>query len=204
MSKSLYQTQIENRAPTSSDTAVIGNWWIDTSASPNALYLYKASGWELQGASSGGVQQDTSATSVATLYSALNSLRTAGKSILSIEFTPTSSIAATQIEYSTPLTAVEFTRTSSTVTFLSSKKHVLTLIAINGDGGTSPVYKFSGSSPSTATPEGPYFVTIRNDGFNASLNRIIGGSAELRFQTIDQNITTTVDNRATAYTINYI
>ena len=43
MSKSLYQTNVESRAPTSSDAGVIGNWWIDTSVTPADLYLYTAS-----------------------------------------------------------------------------------------------------------------------------------------------------------------
>lgn len=43
MSKRLYLTNVESRAPTSSDTGFVGNWWIDTSTTPATLYLYTAS-----------------------------------------------------------------------------------------------------------------------------------------------------------------
>lgn len=67
MSKSLYQTNVESRAPLTTDVGVVGNWWVDTSASPADLYLCTgATGgvytWTKQGGGSGGINSTTYTT----------------------------------------------------------------------------------------------------------------------------------------------
>lgn len=62
MSKSLYQTNVESRAPLTTDVGVVGNWWIDTSASPVDLYLCTDTTggvytWTKQGSGSSGKYQ---------------------------------------------------------------------------------------------------------------------------------------------------
>lgn len=210
MTESLYTTKIDSSAPTTSTTGVVGQFYIDTSATPSALYLCTSVDttvtpntyeWTLQGGSSGGgVQQDTSATSVETLESALETLRTAGKTILSIEFTPSSDISKGYNKiscdnFSTPV--FTFDSLSTIRPFQSGRKYILPFTKIDNDKNFT--FNF-----------GDYSLNI----YKAADNSIVG---YLNFRRItittsllelvaitNANIVTDFNNAITSYTINYI
>lgn len=104
MSKSLYNTIIESSAPTTSTEGVVGNFYIDTSASPADLYLctnvdstttpttYE---WTKQGGNS-GVQTITGTTS---LFLDLKTLIQNGNNIVGVTLNLSSNPQTTYSEY---------------------------------------------------------------------------------------------------------
>lgn len=208
MSKSLYQTNVESRAPLTTDTGVVGNWWVDTSASPADLYLCTGTTggvytWTKQGGGSGGgVQQDTSANTVAKLYTALEALRTAGKTILSIEFTPSSSNIILNCDNMTTsnITTPSFTFTagsSSRALFNANQDYVLNLGEIKDD-----TYVFYVSLTNAFIPSTIFRIT--SAGVIANHNSIKIGSSEITFESFNGNIGPTMNSYVHSYTINYI
>ena len=145
-----------------------------------------------------GVQQDTSATSVATLITALDTLRTAGKKILSIEFTPSSRITYTQAKITTPLTTPSFTRTTGGYVLIEAdKKTIMGFIGFCED-----TIKYTFGLPIGYRNGFISFITGQSNAY-LKYDFVISTSTNLDIYTVGTDAIN-FDSSVTSYTINYI
>ena len=145
-----------------------------------------------------GVQQDTSATSIATLITALETLRIAGKRILSIEFIPNPRLTYTSTKIETPLTTPTFTRTTEGYVLMPANKKIIA--SFNG-------YYEEDTKWSFCFPIGYQagildFISGQSQAFFTNL-RMRTNSSSLTLEGADQ-VGININASVTSYTINYI